>query len=59
MIKDALYQIAYHCTSSNFSFTQTLEYERKQCKAWGIPYNRHTKKRLDKAKRAILDTWEK
>lgn len=59
MTKDALYQIAYRATSHNLNFTQTLLYEREQCKAWGIPYNRHTKKRLDKAKRAILDTWER
>lgn len=59
MIRDSLYQIAYRATSHNLNFTQTLMYEREQCAAWGIPYNRHTKRRLDAIKRKIMDSWEK
>lgn len=59
MLKDVLYNIAYHCTSNNLNFTQTLEYERWTCEEWGIPYNRHIKRRLDALKRQIMDEWER
>ena len=59
MLKDVLYNIAYHCTSKNLGFIQTLKYEREQCAQWGIPYNRHVKRRLDAIKRQIMNGWER
>lgn len=54
-----LWSIAEYCTAHNLNFTQTLEYEREQCAQWGIPYNRHVKRRLDALKRQIMNEWER
>ena len=59
MFKDILYHIAYHCTTNDFSFMETLRYERWACGSWGIPYNRHVKRRLDTLKRQIMNGWER
>lgn len=59
MLKDVLYNIAYHCTSNNLGFVETLKYEHWACEEWGIPYNRHIKRRLDTLKRQIMDNWER
>lgn len=59
MVNAILWSIAEHCTTHNLNFTQTLEYEREQCQAWGIPYNRHVKRRLDALKRQIMNGWER
>ena len=58
MVNAILWNIAEYCTSRNLGFMQTLEYEREQCAQWGIPYNRHVKRRLDAIKRQIMNEWE-
>lgn len=59
MVNDVLRKIAYDCAYYNLNFTQTLEYERDKCEEWGIPYNRHVKRRLDALKRQIMNEWER
>lgn len=59
MVNATLWSIAEHCVTHNLGFMQTLEYEREQCAQWGIPYNRHIKRRLDALKRQIMNEWER
>ena len=59
MVNAILWSIAEYCTTHNLGFMQTLAYEREQCEQWGIPYNRHVKRRLDIIKRRIMNEWER
>ena len=59
MVNAILWGIAEYCTSHNLGFMQTLEFEHEQCAQWGIPYNRHVKRRLDAIKRQIMNEWER